>query len=75
MNVNGIPIYGLGAGLDSRLVYTGAIIIYVWFGVIIREHSNSILMHEHKELLPDAVRESLASLSATMHRLRKKNRH
>tara|TARA_B100000809_G_scaffold138464_1_gene136049 strand:- start:246 stop:1073 length:828 start_codon:yes stop_codon:yes gene_type:complete len=72
MNVNGIPIYGLGAGLDSRLVYTGAIIIYVWFGVIIREHSNSTLMHEHKDLLPDAVRESLASLSATMHRLRKK---
>ena len=37
------------------------------------ECSSSTFMDEHKDLQPDAVRELLARLPATMHRLREKN--
>jgi hypothetical protein len=73
MDVNCISIYGLGAWLNNERVYTKAIIVYVWFGVIMSGSSNSTLMDEHKDLLPCVLRESLAHLPAAMHRLREKN--
>ena len=73
MNVNCIAIHGFDTGLNNKRVYTEAIIVYVWSGVIMSESSNSALMAEPKDLLPDAVQESLACLPVAMHRLREKN--